>query len=562
MTTHRTPAAERYERVMLSANAGFWDWDVLNDEFYASPRLLEMEGFPPGTEFSGREDFLRRAPFHREDREKWQQAVKQLFASGGARVAMEVRAIVRGETRWRALDGMCFRDANGKVVQWSGSSTDITERKRAEALLAGEKDLLEMMARATALPTVLNALCHIVEENVTGCLCSILLVDASGTRLEHGAAPSLPREYFRAIHGAAVDPDAGPCGMAASLKEQVIANDIAAETRWIQHGWCGLALSHGLRSCWSAPIMSSAKSVLGTFAVYFRHPSNPTDGQRGVIERFTHLAAVAIERSRGEEELRRRQEMLDLAQKSARAIAFEWRIGAGEGENRWSPDLEAMYGVAPGTYDGSFEAWKKLVHPEDWAAVKEAIKQAMSTGDVASEYRVVHADGSVHWLQAKGRMFFDGAGNAIRLVGFMQDVTQRKHAEEELQKMEQELRRAQRLEAMGTLAGGIAHDFNNILGAILGYGEMALRGAKKGTQLRRDVDAMILAGDRGRTLVDRILAFSRSGLGERAPVHSRKWCRKRSIRSSPICQKTLVSFGVFTPGVRRCSAIRRRFTRS
>ena len=105
------------------------------------------------------------------------------------------------------------------------------------------------------------------------------------------------------------------------------------------------------------------------------------------------------------------------------------------------------------------------------------------------------------------------------MVGFMQDITQRKQGEEELRKMEQELRRAQRLEAIGTLAGGIAHDFNNILGAILGYGEMAMRDAKQGTRLHRDLDSIIAAGERGRALVDRILAFSRSGVGERVPVH-------------------------------------------
>jgi signal transduction histidine kinase len=125
----------------------------------------------------------------------------------------------------------------------------------------------------------------------------------------------------------------------------------------------------------------------------------------------------------------------------------------------------------------------------------------------------------VRWLQAKGRMFFDTTGKPTRIVGFMQDVTERKRAEDELRKMEQELRQAQRLEAMGTLAGGIAHDFNNILGAIVGYGEMALRGTKKDTRLRRDLDAIMSAGERGRALVDRILAFSRSGVGERAPVH-------------------------------------------
>jgi nitrogen-specific signal transduction histidine kinase/FixJ family two-component response regulator len=105
------------------------------------------------------------------------------------------------------------------------------------------------------------------------------------------------------------------------------------------------------------------------------------------------------------------------------------------------------------------------------------------------------------------------------MVGFMLDVTDRHQAEEELGRMERQLRQAQRLEAMGTLAGGIAHDFNNILGAILGYGEMALRDAPTGSRLRRDVDSIMTAGERGRALVDRVLAFSRSGVGQRIAVH-------------------------------------------
>jgi signal transduction histidine kinase/CheY-like chemotaxis protein len=185
-----------------------------------------------------------------------------------------------------------------------------------------------------------------------------------------------------------------------------------------------------------------------------------------------------------------------------------------------------MYGVAPEAFDGSFERWKSFIHPEDWPAVKEAIKHALRTGDVDTEYRVVHADGSVHWLQSKGRMFFDAEGRPARMLGFMHDVTERRQAEEGLKRLERQLRQAQRLEAMGTLAGGIAHDFNNILGAILGYGEMALRDVAKGSRLRRDLDSIITAGERGRALVDRVLAFSRSGVGERVPVHVEKVVRE------------------------------------
>ena len=248
--------------------------------------------------------------------------------------------------------------------------------------------------------------------------------------------------------------------------------------------------------------------------------------QQGEPQRVTGVLTDITERKRTEQELRSRQEMLDLAQKAARAVAFEWRIGAGEGQNRWSPDLEMMYGLAPGTYDGTYETWKKLVLPEDWPAVKAAIKRANETGDVAAEYRVRHPNGTVHWLQAKGRTFFDAEAKPVRMVGFMLDVTERRRAEEELRRLERQLRQGQRLEAMGTLAGGIAHDFNNILGAILGYGEMALRDAAKGSRLRRDLDSIMTAGERGRALVEQILAFSRSGVDERVAVHIERVARE------------------------------------
>ena len=155
--------------------------------------------------------------------------------------------------------------------------------------------------------------------------------------------------------------------------------------------------------------------------------------QFGVMQDVTELWQA-------EQDLRARQEMLDLAQKAARAVAFDWYIGARESENRWSPDLEVMYGLEPGTFDRTSQGWKKLVHPDDWPSVKLAIQRAHESGDVAAEYRVIHKDGTVHWLQAKGRMFFDAEGRPDRMVGFMIDVTDRRHAEEELRATEARFR--------------------------------------------------------------------------------------------------------------------------
>jgi PAS domain S-box-containing protein len=246
----------------------------------------------------------------------------------------------------------------------------------------------------------------------------------------------------------------------------------------------------------------------------------PLATDAGDAAEYIGTTTDVTERVQAEAALLARQQLLDLAQQAARAVAFEWRLGAGAGqEHPRSPELDAIYGLAPGSYDGTFETWKGLVHPEDLAGVEGAMAHASQSGEVAAEYRVVHPGGAVRWLQAKGRMFFDDQGRPARVVGFMLDLTERHQAEEELRRLEARLRQAQRLEAMGTLAGGIAHDFNNILGAILGYGERAFRDAPRDTRLRGDLESILAAGERARALVDRILTFSRGGAGERTAVH-------------------------------------------
>src|SRR5438445_9375687 len=156
----------------------------------------------------------------------------------------------------------------------------------------------------------------------------------------------------------------------------------------------------------------------------------------------------AHERLRGAvQELQTKQQLLDLAQKAAHVMAFEWYPQ--KEVNVWSPEHAALYGQPPCSLDVTFQSWKKLIHPKDWPLVLGFIKHAQETGEVSAEFRVVWLDGSIHWLAANGQMFFDDVGQPCRIVGFTGEITPRKLIEEELRRSETYLAEAQRLSQTG-----------------------------------------------------------------------------------------------------------------
>src|SRR6266540_1757423 len=181
---------------------------------------------------------------------------------------------------------------------------DISERKKAEALLAAEKRILEMIATGVALKEILNALCLFIEEQRSGTLASVLLLNRDGVHLNSVAGPSLPREWTQQMETLPIGPCAGSCGTAAYRRSQVIVSDIANDPLWNVPEHRAAALKHGLRASWSNPVLSSKGKVLGTFCMYYREQRTPTSQDLELIELATHLVRVAIERDRAEEALR------------------------------------------------------------------------------------------------------------------------------------------------------------------------------------------------------------------------------------------------------------------
>jgi PAS domain S-box-containing protein len=201
-------------------------------------------------------------------------------------------------------------EASIKLLQIVGEIlTNALERKRAQAIQDGQRQFLELLARGSSFSDTLHSLVRLIEEQWPGMLGLILLLDADGMHLHYGAAISLPQEYTASIEGLEIGPLVGSCGTACCLGERVVAEDIATDPRW--DGLRDLAVQYGLRACWSQPVLSVDGEVMGTFAMYYRHPRAPTGEELRTIEMAAHLVGIAIENRQARETLQKAHDELE-----------------------------------------------------------------------------------------------------------------------------------------------------------------------------------------------------------------------------------------------------------
>jgi PAS domain S-box-containing protein len=235
------------------------------------------------------------------------------------------------------------------------------------------------------------------------------------------------------------------------------------------------------------------------------------------IERSMVEEAERRARRAAEEALRESQEHLSRAQMLA--SIGSWRMVIKNGEEVWtaSDELYRIYGYPLGFHLTTRSCFD-LVHPDDRARIMETWSAAMrGEGPDEWEHRIV-VDGQVKWLHVRAYFRFDASGKLVEVAGASQDITERKRAEEERVRVDAQLRQAQKMEALGTLAGGIAHDFNNILMVILGYTEMAQLNIAEGNPVTNELQEVLKAAHRAKELVQQILAFSRRSDQERKSV--------------------------------------------
>src|SRR6266478_2758738 len=374
---------------------------------------------------------------HPEDRGRLTDYWRHVLAS---EEAGEIEGRLRrfdGEFRWFLFRASPLRNDSGKVVKWYGTNTDIEDRKRAECLLGGENLVLEMTAKGNSLESILEALCRVVEQAASGCCCSVILIDSSGSKVLQAVAPSLPSSYNDRFLGISMDREGGPCTAAARRKTQVIVSDVASDTQWDTYGWRTDALTHGLKACWSTTILASNGLVLGTFAIYWREPRSPTEQDQKIIEQITHLAAVAIERKRNEAALQQSESRFRLIVDAIPGFVCTLSA-AGEVELVNRQVLEYF-----GKTTEELKNWttSDAVHPHDLPRVIDAWRHSVETGQPHDlELRQRRADGVYRWFQSRALPARDAEGRITGWYMLLTDIDERKRAEEKLRQDERELR--------------------------------------------------------------------------------------------------------------------------
>ncbi len=348
--------------------------------------------------------------------------------------------------------------------------------EKDEPFYAGQTRILEMVAANTPLPEILTSLVLLMEAQAEGMHCSILVLSSDGVHVRHGAAPSLPEDYVKAVNGAPIGPSAGSCGTAMYLRRPVVVTDVMTDPLWADYR--PLAQICGLRACWSTPIFAAQGEVIGSFAMYRQEQRGPNLKETRLTQIATHIAGIAIERQRVQETLRERDARINLAAESA-DLAF-WDIYP-EQNTAWMSDKgRAMYG-----FDSKQPLTRDLicsrVHPDERAAVHAAFDRACAShGIFESEHRLVLPYGKTRWVIVRGRCLEDEHGNLSALIGVTIDISAQKRSDLQLQIQREEMAHLNRVALMGEMTASVAHELNQPLTAIANNASAARRFLERG----------------------------------------------------------------------------------
>jgi PAS domain S-box-containing protein len=456
--------AKWYRELINSLGAIIFTWDGSTQQFtYVNQGAETILGHPAGRWLQEPAFWLNRV-VHPADRARVEKALLDGTVPNG-QSTFEFQAVrADGQVIWLHATLCAYPNNQGGGQHIHGAMVDVTAHKQPEdrfdEVRAEEREILALIAQGEDVGLVLERLVHVVEAHASEeLLASILFVDQTGAHLRHGAA-RLPLAYVQAIDGLAIGPNAGSCGTAAYRKEAVIVSDIKHDPLW--EDFREVALAHNLRACWSTPILSTKGDLLGTFALYYRRPGDPSPKDMELIELVMGSAAIALERRRNEieqgdlfDQLEAERSTLETVLQHipagvviAEAPSGRLILGNEQVAKIWGHPYIPVEGIE------EYQAYQGL-HPDDspYQPQEWPMARAITRGEVVigEEIAIVRGDGSRGTLLLGAAPIRDKSSHIIAGVAIFQDISTQKQTEEHLRA------RLRELELIYHLSNDLAH---------------------------------------------------------------------------------------------------------
>jgi len=424
---------KRYEALVNSIDGIIWELELPDWKFtFVSEQAERILGYPVQQWLDDSEFWL--SHLHPQDRSSAAE-FRKMATTKGEDYQFEYRMVAAdGRVVW-LRDLVSVKIADHQSGTLHGVLLDITKRKKEEALHTGQIRVLETIAASGLLPKILANIVHLIEPQSDGMLCSILLLNKDGIHVMHGAAPNLPEAYIKAIDGAPIGPKAGSCGTAMYCEKQVIVTDILEDPLW--EDYRGLATQFGLRACWSTPIVSHTGKVLGSFAMYYHEPRTPRAEEIHLINVATHIAAIAIEREQAAEKLRsseeRYRQIVDTANEGI------WMVDDNSKITFVNRRMAEMLGYSLedmiGRSTNDFIDLEKTLDDAN-----RRLERRLAGIAEQFDFPFRRKDGSEVWGIVSTTPMQNEAGRFGSALGMVTDITQRKQAEAELRRSNEQIR--------------------------------------------------------------------------------------------------------------------------
>lgn len=378
---------------------------------------------------------------HPNDRKRSYDLMNNLKDGQLSSYVFEKRYVRKDKTIvWAQTSVAILRDQQDRPLNFVAVVEDITERKRIQSILQGQKLALEKAVNGESRAAVLKTIAMTAEEQSSNeIFASILLLESNGKHLIHAASPSLSKNFTDTIDKVPVN-SGNPFGATAISGKDVVVDDIAKDTLW--NDFRDIALSNNLRACWSAPIWSSKGSLLGVFVLYYSEKKIPDIHDKEMVDLLSRTAGIVTEWHVDILKRMQSEERLSFAMRASELVGtYDWHI---------RPNLifadkkfNSLFSVDSGNGEKGrpMEEYLKCIHPDDIEKLKEHITQTLETGEKFSlEYRIKQKDGKVNWVIGRGECLFDEEGQPWRFTGVVVDITDRKNAEEALRESEEHLK--------------------------------------------------------------------------------------------------------------------------